>query len=407
MVAPLRILSLAELADLHLPETRWLVEGLIPAGVLALLVGRPKAGKSLLAVDLLVSIALGELYLGRAVTQGPVLYAPAEDSLDLVRTRLWTRLGQERNAPVSVMPVDGSLEQTLWLDKPETIAQLLTTIQETKPVLLVLDPLRELHHAKENDADEMSALLRPVRQIAHQTSTTILIVHHRNKVSTDPGTAARGSSAITGSVDMVMTLDTQSDDDLTVGQGVTLTVEGRYAARTRLAARLGKDLRWDPADGSTFVVDATLPARIVRTVQASPTPMTAEQIGSALNLSAKTVQNTMRGLVKDGRLTRVGKGTNHAPFAYLAGSGVPSDGSHVPEGIGVREHGNHLMSTSEHGSRVLPDREPFGNGAGAHCVDCGAPATHRGGDDRDRCQDHAMLAPGGLSKPLYRQEAKV
>ena len=43
-----KILSLAELRRMELPEPTGLVEGLIPAGTLSLLVGRPKAGKSLL-----------------------------------------------------------------------------------------------------------------------------------------------------------------------------------------------------------------------------------------------------------------------------------------------------------------------------------------------------------------------
>jgi hypothetical protein len=41
-----------------------------------------------------------------------------------------------------------------------SVARLRATIAALEPVLVVLDPLRELHHKKENDADEMAALLR-------------------------------------------------------------------------------------------------------------------------------------------------------------------------------------------------------------------------------------------------------
>ena len=69
----LRCLSAANLAAMQFPPVRWAVEGLIAEGV-NILAGRPKLGKSWLALGAAVAIASGGQFLGVPVEQGPVLY---------------------------------------------------------------------------------------------------------------------------------------------------------------------------------------------------------------------------------------------------------------------------------------------------------------------------------------------
>ncbi|HET8626732.1 MAG TPA: AAA family ATPase [Thermomicrobiales bacterium] len=316
----LRAFSLSELAAFEFPPIRWLVEDLIPAGALVLIVGRPKAGKSLLTIDLGASVALGETFLGRATSAGPVALVPAEDALVLVRSRLFTRLDRERAAPVYVIPADGSIDQRVALDDETSFRQLAATVELLKPSLVVLDPLRELHHRKENDADEMAALLRPVRQLAHESGTTIIMVHHRNKHAQDPSLATRGSSAITGGVDVVVTIeaDTEKDaDGLTPDTTLTLHVEGRYGPRRSLAARLGPGLRWQVGE---FAADDDLSAadRIRRHLEVTGDELTAEGVVEAVGLPLRTVQNNLPALYRAGHLRRLGAGTKADPYRYRA-----------------------------------------------------------------------------------------
>jgi RecA-family ATPase len=247
---PFTALSLTELAEYQFPPIDWVVDEVLPVGALVLLVGRSKAGKSLLTLDLAASVGLGEPFVDQATMQGPVIYVPAEDALRRVGERLWTRIGAERHAPIHVLPADGTLEQAVRLDDPESFGRLAVTVEKYQPRVLILDPFREFHHRKENDADEMAALMRPLRQLAHETDTLIVLNHHRNKHATDSTLATRGSSAITGGVDIVIALelsDESSDEGLTPDQVLTLRIEGRYGPRQRLAARLRPGLRWEPA----------------------------------------------------------------------------------------------------------------------------------------------------------------
>ena len=55
--------SAADLQKMTLPEPRWIVPGLIPEGV-TLLAGKPRVGKSWLALDLAIAVATGAEALG-------------------------------------------------------------------------------------------------------------------------------------------------------------------------------------------------------------------------------------------------------------------------------------------------------------------------------------------------------
>ena len=314
---PFTTVSIANMDAQTFPETEWIVESLIPRGMLGLFAGRPKAGKSLLMLDMLASIALGETFLGRATQQIGVLYVAAEDSFGLVRERLRARFGDERDAPFHLLPADGSFDQSLRLDDDgTTLMRLAETIDALDAGVVVLDPMRELHTGKENDADEMAMLLRPLRQLAHEKNITIVLVHHKNKSGQDASTAVRGSTAIPGSVDVVLTLDVLNDDegDLTAGQTVTLYAEGRYGPKQRITARLGNGMRWEVTTAPP--PDGTLVTRIPYLLSALSEPMTSDAIAAALPAKHGTVQNALAALRKEGSIVRLGKGVKNAPYIY-------------------------------------------------------------------------------------------
>jgi KaiC/GvpD/RAD55 family RecA-like ATPase len=382
--AGLRTLTLSDLAAFSFPDVPEIVDGLLPAGALVLVVGRPKAGKSLLfGIDLCAAIALGETFIDRATTQGPAIYVPAEDSLRLVRERLWTRIGREREAPLHVLPVDGSLPQSLRIDDPVSVAQLLATVEAISPRVLVLDPFRELHHRKENDADDMAAILRPLRQIAHETETTVVLIHHRNKHAQDVSHASRGSSAIAGGVDVVITLDVASEgtgdtDELNPDQKLMMLVEGRYGPRQRLGARLGAGLIWHPAS-PTINVEMNAAERVLRALEMGAAAMTPDELANATGLARKTVQNALTAHYSAGRVSRAGAGTKADPFNY----------SRHPSSAGRDESGTNNSASTRQNEPIRPDPEGYTYQAGTNphpnghrpeppprqnaCEDCGKP----------------------------------
>ena len=89
------VFSAAELGGMVFPPIKWIVPGLIPEGC-TILAGRPKLGKSFLALDVALAVARGGYCLGDyQCEQGAVLYLALEDN----RRRLKARI--EKVSPAS------------------------------------------------------------------------------------------------------------------------------------------------------------------------------------------------------------------------------------------------------------------------------------------------------------------
>ncbi|HNR71733.1 MAG TPA: AAA family ATPase [Verrucomicrobiota bacterium] len=187
--------------ECHGPQTQWLVQDLWTDQAVGILGGEPKCCKSFLALDIAVSVASGTACLRQFAVRrsGPVLLFPAEDSLAVVRQRL-EGIAAAAQAPFASLPVQVITAPSLRLDTPADRQRLTQTIQEQRPVLLILDPLIRLHRLDENDATQIAALLSYLRDLQRQFQLAVLLVHHARKDShsSRPGQALRGSSELHG-----------------------------------------------------------------------------------------------------------------------------------------------------------------------------------------------------------------
>ncbi len=343
-------LSLDELFALELPELDYVVEEVLPSGSACLLSGREKSGKGLLALDFCISIAMAEPFLYRAVTEGPTIYCAAEENIRDVRARVARRLGDRRDAPFYILPLDGSTGDRLQLEDPLGMQRLRDMVEEIQPRVLVLDTLRELHSSREDLSDEMGPLLRPVRQLAHQTGTTIVVNHHQNK-----GGLFRGSTAIRAAFDLEWAFTRTDDDDDSDGMPRgTLKVEGRHGPRTILKVRVRKDLHWELDETVIAPRDLGTRERILRHLTAVNTWQIADEIAAGTGIKRKTIQNVLAAMRKETPLPLAvqGIGVKNDPRRYrtrsphFAGFGaedgedlIPPDGSPYRGSAG----GNHLQ----------------------------------------------------------------
>jgi hypothetical protein len=306
-------LSLPKLATFEFREPEMVVEGLLPRGSLTLLAGREKSGKSLLVSDLAACVAGGDPFLGRAVRAGPVILVPAEENLRDVWLRLERRLGGNTDPPLFVLPVNRGEDDLLDLNRPACLRGLNALVIAYAPAILILDPMRELHGLSENDADVMGPLLRPVRRLAHETDTAIVLVHHMSRAGN-----FRGSTAIRAAVDQEWAFRRPEDADGGDGEGLAgvLSVEGRFGPRQRLGIRLTEDLHWlsslpaaaPPTSARTQVLTQLMVAEL---------PLTAHEIAAFLGTSPKNVQNVLAEERRKGMpITIAGTGRKNDPFRY-------------------------------------------------------------------------------------------
>lgn len=94
-------ISAQELKDMEFPPLKFAVEGVISEG-LTLLTGKPKIGKSWMALELGMAVARGDTALGSIeCEQGLVLYAALEDNVRRLQRRMEARFGKLNKWPPS------------------------------------------------------------------------------------------------------------------------------------------------------------------------------------------------------------------------------------------------------------------------------------------------------------------
>jgi len=202
-----------ELLGLESGEERWLVDRLIPSESINMLVGSPGTGKSLLVIDLCCCLATGTPFLGREVRQGKVMYLAAEDGWKRVskRLRLWAdgrQVAAEALNDFYVLPSPLQIAAgETQADQGEAVIdawlQLQADIEAIDPVLVVLDPLVDIHAGlDENKAGEMANLMRVLRRLVRGQDRAMLITHHDKKGILEPSVySGRGSGALAGGMD--------------------------------------------------------------------------------------------------------------------------------------------------------------------------------------------------------------
>ena len=193
----------ADLMASELPPVRWGVRGVLPEGV-TLLAGKPKLGKSWLALGLCVAVAAGGVALGtRQVEQGDVLYLALEDN----RRRLQKRLGKMLCGPAP----KGLEIATAWpkLDEGGVEALRAWLGEHPEARLVAVDTLAKIRQRTrgQNVYQEDYAALEELLPLAAEHEVAIVVVHHTRKMAAaDPLDEVSGSTGLTGGVDGVLVL---------------------------------------------------------------------------------------------------------------------------------------------------------------------------------------------------------
>lgn len=169
-----------ELIGKEEPEIEFLIEDLLPRACLLILAGKPKLGKSLLALLLALSVALGKSLWDKKVKQGGVLFISTEDGAIRLKKRIWKMIGDpNKHAPDCHFYVGDCI-----LTQKDIFEALKAKVIELKPKLIVLDPLVNLFRGHKLDsAEDMNAVLRPLQNLAKETGPCVLVIHHARKSS--------------------------------------------------------------------------------------------------------------------------------------------------------------------------------------------------------------------------------
>lgn len=285
---------------------RWLIEELWAAEAVGIVGGEPKCCKSFLALDMAVSVASGAPCLRRfaPAQTGPVLLVAAEDALHVVRRRL-EGIAAAADQDFAALDIFVVTADSVRLDQPGDCALLQATVDDIRPVLLILDPFVRLHRIDENAASEVAPLLAFLRTLQRRFATAVVLVHHARK----GGAALRAGQALRGSSE----LHAWGDSNLylrRVRDQLVLTIEHRAAAcHAGLSLALhqqGQSLALEVLDDAPEAPAPAAPPspveRILTALAAAPAPLTQRELRAACRMRASSLSQALAALRDDGRV---------------------------------------------------------------------------------------------------------
>lgn len=176
----------------------WLVRGIWSEGAHGLMAGEEKTFKSLLTMDLAVSVASGTLFLNHFEVPkvGPVLIIQEENEPGNVQDRLSRIVNSRRLGPglnAGQLDFKGADLPVYLLNNPgfafnseEDMVELDRMLRDVKPALVVFDPLYLMTPGlDENSAVDMTPILHELTKLKRRHGCGTMIVHHFNKAGAE------------------------------------------------------------------------------------------------------------------------------------------------------------------------------------------------------------------------------
>ena len=193
-----KTITAEELLSTPLPPVKWIIPGLLPAG-LALFAGPSKAGKSWLTLWLCLQVAQGKPVWGREIESRTVLYLSLEDTLNRLQDRLFRLVGSEDTPKRLILQTEcPGIGQGL----EEQIVDFVHNYPDTG--LVVIDTLQKVRSCDQSgsmyasDYKDVSAL----KSLADKYGICILLIHHlRKRAASDPFDQISGSNGLMGAAD--------------------------------------------------------------------------------------------------------------------------------------------------------------------------------------------------------------
>lgn len=268
--SPLDTISAAELQRKDIPPVRFVVDGLLPAG-LNIIASPPKFGKSWMMLDLCLAVSTGDRFLGYKTRECSCLYLALEDSPRRLKSRM-NKLLNDRTAPdvfffaTSAHTIDNGLFAEL--------EEFFDTRPDTG--LIVIDTLQRIRGAAQgregayaSDYRETGAL----KSFADKHNVALLLVHHLRKMRDDgdPFNQISGTTGILGAADtaIVLTREKRGASD------TTMSITGRDVDSRDLVITFNKaSCRWENIGDAEAVAEE----RAFKEYHSSPITLTVKKL---------------------------------------------------------------------------------------------------------------------------------
>lgn len=313
-----KFLSWPDLIGKEEPRIEFLIEDLLPAGNLIILAGKPKLGKSLLALLWALSIGLGKSLWNRKVNQGPVLFISTEDGEIRLKKRIWKMIGNpDAHQPDFYFYIGNCI-----LTDKGIFDALRTKVIEFQPRLIVLDPLINLFKGRElNSGEDMNLVLRPLQNLAKETGATVLVIHHaRKSAGEDPIDVVQGSITISGVADGILILKNLRRELEEKRATLEIILKDAEVSKTTVL-KLDERLRWNVEGELEEVTSRNVDTEIIKALNDEKDGLTIAQLQQITEYEYKPLYRCLRKLEDQNRIRYEKHGRSHIKVYFIESEG--------------------------------------------------------------------------------------
>lgn len=281
---------------------KWVVPGYISEGFLVL-GGRQKLGKTWLAIDFSIAVAVGGAAMGSILCQcGDVLYIDMENGPRRIQSRINTLFPNERERP--------DMSRLEWVtDAPQLDAGFVAELERWRrsvkePRLVIIDVLQRIkpagslaRNAYENDYSAWA----PLQQWATEHGIAVVGLHHTRKGGADdPLEALSGSNGLSACADTTLILDRDQN-------GTTLYVRGRDVEE-RETALVFAGGAWSILGEAADVRRTDERSQILSVLLIADEPMNPKEISIATGNGRNSTDQLLYKMAKAGEVEKTGRG---------------------------------------------------------------------------------------------------
>lgn len=308
---PLAFRSAREIAASLPPEVDRVVGRYVAAGSLHELVGHAKrAGKTTLVCHLIRAVLDGLPFLGEPTQASPVVFL-TEQPLTSLREVL-ERTGLDDRDDLSIL----SWKDTYGVPWTEVVDAAVNQCERVGAGLLVVDTLPAfagIRGEAENDAGTALAAMEPL-QLAAADGLAVLMVRHERKGGGEVGESGRGSSAFTGTVDVVLRLARQPNAARPTIR--VLSTLSRFGETPDEVVIELEDGGYRALGDQTAVAFTEARAAVLDVVPDDGEGMPEQAIIEETGAKKTMVGNALRDLAKAGEIEKTGNGRRGSPYRY-------------------------------------------------------------------------------------------
>lgn len=212
----LRLVDAANYATTTPPQLEWIVDGLVPLGGITMLSAAPKAGKSNLALSMLIAISQGRPWLKLPARSTKCLYVDGEVGGNELHRRIYRLskgLGEDADLSGRMVLTSDRID----LEDDECVKALIDAVKMGGFELVCMDPISKMHTGCDGGERSAKLALSAIDEIRRQTGATILLVNHFGRAAAKRKTAGDryyGSVRFAADAVSILELDRRSDQHL-------------------------------------------------------------------------------------------------------------------------------------------------------------------------------------------------